>query len=135
MSAIAREWASVQEHVADALHHHHPSSPSQPEEQPMTTPQQPQRNIFADVASVLTEVAGNPLMVRLARERLGELLKPDDIEHVVSIVRRIEDGEHAVAVAEALHQQRTAADNGGQPVPQFTPHDDSAQFPADGQHG
>lgn len=85
----------------------------------MATPQQPQRNLFADVASAMTEVAANPLMVRLACERLGEQLGDSDIEHVAGLVRSIESSKHAVAAAVAAKQQ----------AEQQAAHDGSTQFP------
>ena len=88
-------------------HHDMPAVPIIPttQESHMTTPQQPQRNVLADVAGILSQMGANQLLARLASERLGELLEPADIDHIIGIVRSLEQP----------HQQ--AALN----VPAFTP--------------
>lgn len=96
-------------------HLHHASDSSQQEEQ-VTTPQQP-RNVLADIASLIGQVADNKLIAGLVGEGLGTALAAADVDHVLGIVRAVENGNRAAAAMAQAQQQH-----------------DSAQFPAAEQH-
>lgn len=81
----------------------------------MTTPQQPR--LVDSLHAITGEIQANQLVARLLEHGLGKLLTAADTDHICGLVWSLEQP----------HQQPVN-------VPQFTPHDDSTQFPADGQH-
>ena len=97
------------EHWREQRHHPIPAI----QENPMTQPQQQPIGLVDSLHGLTSELAGNPLIKRLADHRLGMLLTPGEADHITALIVSLEQGR-----GPRYAQQPDAPHDGTQPVQQ-----------------